>query len=448
MSATKFSSETAPALKVRLLHPFLAFAANKTSGGILLLVCTLVALLWANSPWAASYGALWHTDFSLGLAGRVLRHNLQFWVNHLLMAVFFFVVGLEIKREVLVGELASVRRAALPILAALGGVIVPALLYIAFNAQGSGARGWGIPMATDIAFALGVMSILGDRVPIGLKVFLTALAIADDIAAVVVIAIFYTGQISWALLGLAALLVAVLFTVNRLGIRHPLPYVILGAALWATVLRSGIHSTIAGVVLAFTIPARTALPPGEFLRSGRAVLDHFERAAESQKGFMDDEEQQTAIEALEEICQQVQPPLHRMEHALHGWVTFLIMPVFALANAGVALTGSFAAAFSWPVMMGVMLGLVVGKPIGIMAASWAAVRLRIASLPAGVSWAHIHGAGWLGGIGFTMSLFVAGLAFADEPLLAVAKAAILAASVCAGVIGSTLLLRRSVTAAE
>ncbi len=434
--------EIAPAPNVKILRPFLVFAANKASGGILLLVCTVAALIWANSPWAFSYTALWHTNFTVSLAGSGLSHDLHFWVNDLLMVVFFFSVGLEIKREVLVGELASVRQAGLPIVAALGGVIVPALLYATLNAGGPGAPGWGIPMATDIAFALGVMALLGDRVPLGLKVFLTALAIVDDIAAVLVIAVFYTAHIASSQLLVAALLIGVLFAANRLGVRHPLPYAILGALLWAAVLQSGIHPTIAGVVLAFTIPARTTLHPRAFLRHGRAVLDYFERAAESEKNVMNDEEQQAAIEALETACERVQPPLHRMEHALHNWVTFLIMPVFALANAGVALTGDFAETLSQPITLGVVLGLLLGKPAGITLASWIAVRTGAASLPAGVTWSHIHGASWLGGIGFTMSLFVAGLAFADEAQLTMAKLGILTASLSAGIIGSVFLLYR------
>jgi NhaA family Na+:H+ antiporter len=427
--------------QVDVFRPFVAFAAYKTSGGILLLLCTVVALIWANSPWADGYRALWHTNFTVALAGRTLSHDLHFWVNDLLMVVFFFVVGLEIKREMLVGELASIRQAALPILAAFGGVVVPALVYSAFNARGPGAPGWGIPMATDIAFALGVMALLGDRVPLGLKVFLTALAIVDDIAAVLVIGVFYTTQIAWMSLGFAILLIAVLLAANRLGVRHPLPYVILGGCLWLAVLDSGVHATIAGVALAFTIPARTTLRAREFLQHGRAVLDHFERAAESEKSVMNNEEQQAAVEALETACERVQPPLHRMELALHHWVTFLIMPVFALANAGVTFSGNLGQTLGQPVSLGVLLGLLLGKPVGITLASWLAVRSRLASLPAGVNWSHIHGAAWLGGIGFTMSLFVAGLALADQRLLTMAKLGIFTASLCAGIIGSILLIR-------
>lgn len=409
----------------------------------MLLLCTVAAIFWANSPWAGSYHALWRTNFTVSFAGHVLSHDLHFWVNDLLMAVFFFVVGLEIKREMLIGELASVRQAALPILAALGGVLVPALIYATLNARGPGSPGWGIPMGTDIAFVLGVMSLLGDRVPVALKIFLTALAIVDDIAAVLVIAFFYTNQIAWGALLFAALLVVVLFVINRLGVRHPLPYVLLGLVLWAAVLQSGVHPTIAGVILAFLIPARTTLDQVKFLEQGRAILDHFERAGSSAKSVLNDEEQQTAIEALEGACEQVQSPLHRIESELNGWVTFLIMPVFALANAGISITGNVAATLLQPIALGVVLGLLFGKPIGITLASWLSVRLGIASLPKGVSWRHIHGAGWLGGVGFTMSLFVTGLAFANEGQVMVAKLGILTASLAAGTIGALLLFRVS-----
>lgn len=430
-----------PELNLDVFRPFLAFAAHKTSGGILLIACTALALAWANSPWAGSYAALWHTNFSVSLAGSALSHDLHFWVNDLLMAVFFFVVGLEIKREILVGELASPSQRVLPVLAALGGVVVPALLYSVLNAGGTGAAGWGIPMATDIAFALGVMSILGEKVPLGLKVLLTAIAIVDDIAAVLVIAVFYTARIEWTALAVAGILIALLLGTNFLRVRHPLPYAALGAMLWLAMLHSGIHATIAGVLLAFTIPARTTLRPDDFLARGRTILNHFESAAGSAKTLLHDEEQQAALKALEEACEQVQSALHRMERALHPWVTFLIMPVFALANAGVAIPGNVAQTLTQPVTIGVILGLVLGKPAGILFTCWIAVRARWASLPAGVSWRHIHGAGWLGGIGFTMSLFVAGLAFGDGPLLTAAKLAILLASMCAGGVGALLLLK-------
>jgi Na+:H+ antiporter, NhaA family len=423
-----------------LIRPFQEFAARQTSGGILLLLCTVAALVWVNSPWAASYEAIWHTKVTLGLADRRFDHDLHFWVNDGLMALFFFVVGLEIKRELLVGELASARQASLPILAAFGGVVVPALIYSALNAGGAGAAGWGIPMATDIAFVIGVMALLGDRVPLGLKVFLTALAIVDDIAAVLVIAVFYTAQIAWLGIGAAVLCILLLLAANRMGVRHPLPYALLGIALWLAVLHSGIHATIAGVALAMTIPSRTELNAPEFLRHCREILAHFERCADSQKGVMTDEEQQVAIDALEDTCEKVQPPLYRLEQGLHPWVTFLIMPVFALANAGVVLGGNLKEHLAEPVTLGVALGLLLGKPIGIGLASWLAVRTKLAQLPAGVSWNHIHGAAWLGGIGFTMSLFIAALAFPDPALLKMAKFGILAGSLFAGIAGFAVLV--------
>ncbi len=427
-----------------LVRPFQEFAARETSGGILLLACTVLALIWANSPGAHYYTVLWHTPFTVGLGSFSLSHELHFWVNDALMAVFFFVVGLEIKRELLAGELASARQAALPILAALGGILVPAVLYTFLNANGPGARGWGVPMATDIAFAIGVMALLGDRIPLGLKVFLTALAIVDDIAAVLVIAVFYTAHLAWGALGVAAFCLLLALAANRLGVRHPLPYALIGAVLWLTVLQSGIHATIAGVLLAFLIPSRTAINQREFLRHGRAVLDHFERAAATEPfDILSDIEQQTAVEALEDACEKVQPPLHRLESALHPWVTFLIMPLFALANAGVSLSGDLVKIVTQPIALGVVLGLVLGKPIGVTLFSWLAVRLGLASLPANVSWKHIHGAGWLAGIGFTMSLFMTGLAFTDDALLTAAKLGILIASLCAGILGSVILLRIS-----
>ncbi|HUQ95710.1 MAG TPA: Na+/H+ antiporter NhaA [Bryobacteraceae bacterium] len=426
---------------VTLVRPFQEFAARETSGGILLLACTVVALVWANSSWAHHYTALWHTPFTVGLGSFILSKELHFWVNDALMAVFFFVVGLEIKRELLAGELASAKQAALPILAALGGVVVPALFYTALNAGGPGARGWGIPMATDIAFAIGVMALLGNRVPLGLKVFLTALAIVDDIAAVLVIALFYTASLSWGALAAAGVCLAMALAANRLGVRHPLPYALIGAVLWMTVLQSGVHATIAGVLLAFTIPSRTAVNQGDFLRHGRALLDHFQTGMESQRSVLTDLEQQAVIEALEDSCEKIQPPLHRLEQGLHPWVTFLIMPLFALSNAGVSLSGDLGKIVAQPITLGVMLGLVLGKPVGVTLASWLAVRTGVASLPEKVSWKHIHGAGWLAGIGFTMSLFMTGLAFTGDAQLTAAKLGILIASLCAGSAGSMILLR-------
>lgn len=424
----------------RLLRPFQAFIESGVSGGLVLLIFTITALVWMNSPYAESYRSLLHIEITLGIDRFRLTRDLHFWINEALMTIFFFVVGLEIKRELLVGELASPRRAALPILAAVGGAAAPAVIYLLLNAGGPGANGWGIPMATDIAFVLGVMAIAGKSAPVGLHVFLVALAIVDDILAVLVIAIFYTSHIEWSSLVWAAYCMALLAGANRLGVRHPMVYGLLGALLWITVLKSGIHATVAGVALALTVPTRTWLDARQFLGHGRRLLDHFERAAGDEKSIMNDEEQQVALKALEEACEKVQTPLLRMEHALHPWVTFAILPLFALANAGVAMDVSAAAALAQPVSLGIIAGLLLGKPLGITAAAYLAVRTGLASLPADVSWRQIHAAGWIAGIGFTMSLFLADLAFQDEARLRMAKTGILAASAAAGLIGAGLLL--------
>ncbi len=424
-----------------MLRPFQEFAARETSGGILLLLCAAIALIWMNSPWSDSYASLWHTKLAVSFAGQAMDRDLHFWVNDGLMALFFLVVGLEIKRELLVGELASPRQAALPIVGALGGVLVPALLYTAFNFGGPGAHGWGIPMATDIAFVIGIMALLGDRVPLGLKVFLTALAIVDDIAAVLVIAVFYTANIAWVGIAVAAGVVVLLVVANRIGVRHPFPYALLGLALWLAVMHSGVHATIAGVILALTIPSRTQLNVPAFLHQIRTIVKHLDQCADREKSPLNDEEQQVAIDALEDACEKAKPPLFRFNEALHPWVTFLIMPAFALANAGVVFSGDLASRAADPVTLGVAIGLLLGKPIGITLLSWLSVKAGWASLPDGVNWRGIHGAAWLAGIGFTMSLLIGALAFADAELLARAKLGILASSLAAGLVGSALLLR-------
>jgi len=381
----------------RWYQPFERFAGSEAAGGIVLLACTAVALAWANSPWGGAYEAILHRSLYVGGTQLMLELSVHEWINDGLMAVFFFVVALEIKREMLVGELASIRQASLPIAGAIGGMIVPALIYAALNAGGPGARGWGIPMATDIAFALGVLALLGPRIPLALRVFLAAVAIVDDIGAVLVIALFYTASLSSIGLALAGVLLATLIALNWSGVRNPVPYILLGLVLWLAVLLSGIHASIAGVMLAMTIPARAVRP---------------------------DET----------------PLLERLERALHAPVAFLIVPLFALANAGVRLGGASAGSHSMAIMGGVALGLVLGKPLGITAASWLAVRFRIAALPDGVSWRLLQGVSWLGGIGFTMSLFIGALAFTDAALLDSAKMGVLLAS-CAAAIMGWLVLR-------
>ncbi len=352
------------------------------------------------------------------------------------MAIFFLVVGLEIKREVLVGELASVRRAALPITAAIGGAVLPAFLFLLITSgDPEAARGWGVPMATDIAFALGVLVLLGSRVPMGLRIFLTALAIVDDLLAVMVIAIFYSSDVSLLALGAAGVLLLVLVAANFLGVRRPLVYGLLGIALWVAILQSGIHATIAGVLLAMTIPARARIDPTDFLERARGFISDFAGREDEQP----DEAHHAALWELEDLTESAQAPMLRMEHALHPWVAFSIVPIFALANAGVPIGGEAGTVLVEPVVLGIVFGLVVGKQVGMTLAAWLVVRLGWASLPDGVGWRHIYGGAWLGGIGFTMSLFVADLAFGHTPALDLAKIGILTASVIAGVGGYVIL---------
>ena len=434
----KVTAQQEPLIK-RILLPFEEFVHAEASSGLLLLLCAAVALIWANSPWTNAYTDAWQTKLTIGLGSFVLAKPLLLWINDGLMALFFFVVGLEIKREVLVGELSSPRQAALPMTAALGGVLAPATIYIALNAGNAAARGWGIPMATDIAFALGIMALLGKRVPVGLKVFLTALAIVDDIVAVLVIAFFYTSTISWVSLAAGAGFLFVLLVANRIGVRSPIVYAVLGVGLWLAFLLSGVHATVAGVLLAMTIPARTRINTGEFLSQSRAILDEFEGAERPGTSVLTNKEQRAAVQSLETACQHAESPMQRLEHALHPWVAFVIMPLFALANAGVSLSSDLSTALTHPVTLGVMAGLVLGKPLGVTLFAWLAVRSGIADVPTGVTWRQIHGAGWLAGMGFTMSLFIANLAFGDTPLLTTAKVGILTASFVAGTIGWIIL---------
>jgi NhaA family Na+:H+ antiporter len=422
----------------RLLSPFQRFARTESAGGVVLIACTLVAVAWANSRWASEYHHLLQTPLAFRVGGRVVDYPLHHWIDDGLMAVFFFLVGLEIKREVLVGELASARRAALPIAGALGGMLVPAAIYAAVNAGGPGERGWGIPMATDIAFAIGVLALLGRRTPLALRVFLTALAIVDDIGAVVVIALFYTERIAWAPLGAAFVLLAAMGAANALGVRAPLVYLAFGIGVWAAFVQSGVHATIAGVLAALTVPARTRIDTAGFVDRGRALLNELDAAGQEGPGVLASRRQEAAIHEMERTCEHAQAPLQRIEHALQPWVAFGIIPLFALANAGVELRGLGPALLS-RVTLGVLLGLAIGKPVGITLFAWLAVRLRMAALPRGATWRALHGVSWLGGIGFTMSLFITALAFVRGEGVAEAKVGIFAASILAGLVGWLLL---------
>ena len=425
----------------QLMRPVQRFMHEEASSGIVLFVAAVVALIWANSPWYHVYDELLKTPITIGFDHWAIDETLHHWVDDGLMAVFFFVVGLEIKRAVIVGELSSVRKAALPIFAALGGMIVPALIYVAFNAEGEASRGWGVPMATDIAFSLGVLSLLRTRAPLPLKVFLAAFAIIDDIGAVIVIAVFYTGDIAWGNLGIGTIFLAVLVVVGRLGIRHPLVYAVLGAAVWLAFLYSGVHATVAGVLVAATIPIRVRVDPAGFLARGRDLLLVFERSGEYGHEDETSSEQRAILKELEDTAQEMQSPLQRFENALHPWVAFVIMPLFALSNAGVKIEGDFFAALTHPVTIGIVLGLVIGKQVGVTLFSWAAVRFGFAALPYGVTWLQFYGVALLGGIGFTMSLFITNLAFTTQALSTEAKIGILLGSAISGVIGYLVLLR-------
>jgi Na+:H+ antiporter, NhaA family len=430
-------SSSRPPIDV-ITSPFVRFARMEAAGGILLLLATAAALAWANSPWDHSYYQIWHTRVTVTLGRVSLSESRHEWVNDGLMSIFFFLVGLEIKRELLIGELSSFKQAAFPFTAALGGSIVPALIYVAINKGGVGANGWGIPMATDIAFALGVLALLGNRVPVTLKVFVAALAIVDDIFGVLVIALFYTQHISFVALSLGFAGVAISFGANWLGVRSPVIYALIGVGVWFAVLNSGVHATIAGILLAFTIPARNSTDKAEFLRKSRWLLDEFETHDPNSA------QAHHAIHLLEQQCEMIESPLHRIEHSLQPWVSFVIMPIFAFANAGVHVLGALGAAVTHPIALGVLFGLLLGKPLGITLFAWIAAATKLATRPASVSWGQIFGSAWLCGIGFTMSLFIASLALGDGDLLDMSKIGTLAASIGAGCIGSVLLRARGV----
>jgi NhaA family Na+:H+ antiporter len=428
----------------QLMRPFQNFLEKEASGGILLLIFTVLALVWANSPFSDSYFHLWHTKLSIGLSNFNLNYSLHHWINDGLMAIFFFVVGLEIKRELLIGELSSLKKASLPIMAALGGMIFPALFYVVLNFGKEGISGWGIPMATDIAFAIGILALLGSKVPTGLKVFITALAIADDIGAVLVIAFFYTSNISIISLVFAGGVLLLLVVANFSGIRNLIVYSVLGIILWLAFIFSGVHATIAGVLLAFTIPASSRINTAQFLSKGKKLLEDFDKAGEEGPNVLSNEERQGIVQNLEDNCEKIMTPLQRYEHKLHPWVSFFIMPAFAFANAGVIISGNFLEELTNPVSIGIVTGLFLGKQVGISAFSWLAVKLKFASLPIGVTWKQIYSGGILAGIGFTMSLFIANLAFNSEQLLTISKVGILTASLLSGLIGF-IILRKSLT---
>ncbi len=428
-----------------VVRPFRRFADTEAAGGVVMLVMAVVALVWANSALGDVYRDLWETVISVRLGDLVhIDLNLRGWINDLAMAFFFFVVALEIKREMVRGDLRDPRAAALPVLAALGGMIVPALMFTLFNAGGAGAEGWGIPMATDIAFAVGVLSLLGKRVPSSLVVFLLTLAIVDDLGAIVVIAVFYTSNLSFGWLAIAVACVAGAVVLNRADIRALVPYFVLAAFCWFALHESGVHATLAGVAFGLATPSHAFLRPRHFGPHARVLVAQVERskAAERQESDQDDEEslEADALNELITLSAESQPPLDRLEHRLLPWTTFVIVPVFALANAGVQVSwDDLVNAFSDSVTLGVMFGLVIGKPLGIFLFALGAVRLGIGKTPAGASLLQVLGVAMLGGVGFTVALFVTELAFEPGALADRAKIGILAASAIAGTIGYVFL---------
>jgi len=429
----------------KIASPFEEFIHHETASGLLLMACAIIALITANSALSHSYEHLLHTPVGFSFGDWGLEKTLHHWINDGLMALFFFVVGLEIKREIMVGELSDPKQASLPIIAAVGGMVVPALVYFAFNPGGDAAAGWGIPMATDIAFAVGVMVLLGTRIPKTLLMFLVALAIVDDLGGVMVIALFYTEDISYLALGIAGLFFALLILLNRAGVRHPLPYFLFGLLLWLAMLKSGVHATLAGVLTALTIPATPKYEPTHFGSLVRKLMDKFDASYRPGESIMRNDAQRSILQTLENGVHLVETPLQRLEHSMHLWVAFLIIPIFALANAGIPLNfGNMGDMMSHSVTLGVIGGLIVGKIVGIAGFSYVAIKMGYGSLPAGCTFPQIVGVSILGGIGFTMSIFIAELAFAGQAEnLLMAKTGILFASIAAGVIGYLWLAKVS-----
>jgi Na+:H+ antiporter, NhaA family len=433
-----------------VVRPLQRLMEHEAAGGIVMLAAAIVALVWANSPWSQSYVDLWSTPLriELGTVLEIDHLSLQAWVNDALMAVFFLLVGLEIKRELVHGDLRDVRAVTLPIVAALGGMVVPAAIYAAFNAGGAGAKGWGIPMATDIAFAVGVVTLLGRRVPLSAKVFLLTLAIADDVGAIVVIAVFYTGELSLGWLAASLVGLGVIFAMRQADVQSLAPYLSVGAFMWLALLESGVHATLAGVALGLLTPAWPLRSPRRYPTEARRLIDRIERA------YYDRILTNAEFEANEQLMAEVgrlsihsTSPLERLERALSPWVAFAIVPMFALANAGVSLSGdALGGLVSDPVTVGVGLGLVAGKTVGVFTAVAIAVRLGIGRLPTGATWRHMFGVAVCAGIGFTVALFVASLSFTDPGLTDSAKVGILAGSLVAGVLGYAVL--RTAPAAE
>ncbi|MBS1174253.1 MAG: Na+/H+ antiporter NhaA [Burkholderiaceae bacterium] len=381
-------------MRTTLTKLYTEFTDSEQSSGIALIIATVVSLVIANSVWGSAYTHFWHSYVGFDFAGLHLKHSVSHWVNDGLMAVFFLLIGLEIEREIYKGELSDLKNATLPIFAAIGGMLVPALIHFYFNRGTTTQDGFGIPMATDIAFALGVLALLGDRVPVTLKIFLTALAIIDDLGAILVIALFYVSDFSIVYFSGAMAIFALLLVLNRMGVKRIWIYLLLGVVMWYCMLESGVHATLAGVLLAFAIPFGNG---------------------------------------------DVHSPSYHLQHVLHKPVAFIIMPIFALANTGIMLSGDWVSGLTSANSMGISAGLLIGKPVGILLMCWLAIKFGISQLPEEVNWQHLIGASFLGGIGFTMSIFITLLAFNDAGVVQISKISVLFTSLIAGVIGYSVL---------
>ncbi|RAJ31921.1 Na+/H+ antiporter NhaA [Pedobacter cryoconitis] len=422
----------------KIIAPVSRFIHLEYTGGIVLFLSVLVAIIWANSPFHESYHHLWDIKFSIGFDDYVLNKPLHIWINDGLMALFFFVIGLELKREFMEGELSTLKKASLPMMAALGGMLVPAAIFFIINKGLASEHGWGIPMATDIAFALALLSMAGKHIPGSVKVFLSALAVADDLGAVLVIAFFYTSNLNFAPLGVAAIFLLILIAGNKLGIRSTAFYLLIGIAVWIGFLLSGVHATIAGVLVAFTIPAVTKINENSFSENLRKLSNDFEQEIPN-SGLLTTSEQHRTIEQVKSLTLAAETPLQKIEYALHPWVAFVIMPLFALANAGIIIGADFFSALVNPVSIGVISGLIIGKFVGVLLFTWLMVKTGLAQLPDQANWKHITGVALLAGVGFTMSLFISNLAFEQPEFIEQAKYGILIASLIAGILGITLL---------
>jgi len=435
MAPNKYFSSTVTSIR--------SFFDKESSGGILLIICTIIAMIWANSPFASSYFNLWDTPVSIAIGNSDFTKPLLLWVNDGLMAIFFFTIGLEIKRELLDGELSSRRKAILPFFAAIGGMVIPVGLFFLLHQGHEGIEAWGIPMATDIAFSIGILSLLGSRVPLGMKVFLTAFAIIDDIGAVLVIALFYGHEVHWNPLLLSGAFLLLLFIFNFvLSVKRNWVYIVGGVAVWYCMFQSGIHPTIAGVLVAFTVPSSNKIRFASFTERMKGALQNLDGDEEEMERLKEQSffghERLTYLRQIRKDLRAVQPPLQRLEYNLESFIAYFVMPLFALANAGVALQGS-GSIISGPMFLHVGIALVVGKMVGIYSFSWLSIKLGLTDLPSGMRWLQLLGLALLGGIGFTMALFISNLALDTGDLLNQAKLGILAGSLVAGVVGYGIL---------